>query len=230
MDLKRTIPLSDDLIKRCQTFGQSFIDNYAAGNNAVSHAVSSHGADTDAPLQADSKAAECVAAIWLGLDPSTAVKWETKADDGCDLVVGQVRIDVKWINSWDKYLSWPVKKTSFFEQKNFHLLLLVMGEKEKWVDSWISKKAFLASHKVADSKHKLTAGTWYVEPSELCDLHILVEKMKLRPYMSNVCIDLQQLVQKHGGYMKIPQDAWERYYSDLTEARANMVAGRGFGL
>src|SRR5207253_1957059 len=121
MASKHLIKLPNDLVKRSWDQGRRIVAAYQRGENAASLAVSSHGAEDDAELQAKARMAECAYCVWAKLDPSTALQWGDRCDPGWDVKHLGLRVDVKRTHGNGRYLLWPVNKRQIFESKPFHL-------------------------------------------------------------------------------------------------------------
>jgi len=171
MDLKplHLVTLPNDVIDRCMRFGCDVVLAYRSGQNANSLSVSSHGAELNPYLQAQAKAGECAACHFFGL-PIDCLNWRNRPDAGHDLIFAGRRIDVKTIDADKRFLIWPVRKINLFASKQFDLFVLVCGTFPQFVfevAGFISKSTFAARHRVADDRHALAVGTWYMDRNEL---------------------------------------------------------------
>lgn len=179
MDTRQWHKLPSELCSQCWEFGQAMVVHYAGGGSPRSRAVSSHGAESNPVLHAESKVAECVAAMHFELFPGVALKWvANNADRGWDLIVARTRVDVKQVSCGKRYLLWPIKKNEFFDDKEFDVLMLVetetsmiagnpVGSARGFVAGWISKRRFRREREVAGDGHALDPGTRYIEKSKL---------------------------------------------------------------
>jgi hypothetical protein len=169
-----SIELPADLLVRCQKFGEHVVANYRAGYNVNSRAVSSHGAEADVNLQACAKMSECAFCIWARLDPLQALHWDRWVDGGYDLIWGKTRIDVKSIGITDRFLIWPYRKTGFYDDKKFDVLVVVREHAPTFlIERWIEKGQFRERKLVANDDHALTAGTWFMSVSDLHEMYSL---------------------------------------------------------
>jgi hypothetical protein len=175
MALKRDVVLSRALIDRCIRHGQEMVDSYARGENPASHAVSSHGMDSNPKGQAQAKMGECAFAIAAGLDPEEDLNW-TMRPDHWDAVYFRCRVDVKTISMGKELLIWPVNKTGFYLSKRFHALVHVKAEPPAFViDGWIDKAGFYCMKSVSNGERGITPGTWYMHEDQLWDISQLDE-------------------------------------------------------
>lgn len=167
MDSSQIIRLPNDVIERCKAHGQQRVEGYAIGRNCGSRALSSHGAEANADLQAFSMMGECAFCLWADVSIEN-LNWTGHSDPGFDLEINGYRFDVKTTGAGCHYLIWPVNKRHIFEGEPFDYLVLVKGRPPIFqIAGVISKEAFGRQHKVADEAHKLDAGTWFMHESEL---------------------------------------------------------------
>jgi hypothetical protein len=160
--------LPDALISRCQRFGEETVRGYANGWNENSRAVSSHGAESNARLQAFARMGECGFCLWTGQDPETALNWSGYCDAGYDLLWRRARFDVKTIAVSKVYLIWPIRKNGIYDSKNFDILALVKVAPPICIMAgWISKSDFAKQHETAGRGHRLDEGTWYLSEARL---------------------------------------------------------------
>lgn len=170
---QRDIVLSDDLVKRCLDAGQARVDGYKRGDYPKGLALSSHGAELNPVLQANSVGGECAFAIWGGKDPLRAVKWKPVEDGGHDIQFYCFRVDVKTIDRHKKLLIWPVNKKRLFMEKDFTTLVLVKGELPKFtIAKWISKEAFYNECSL-DELPGITPGTPWMKEEDLWSISTL---------------------------------------------------------
>jgi hypothetical protein len=173
------LELGIDLCQKCWKFGIDLTNHYEAGGSPQSLVFSSHGAERNPCLIAESKAAECICSVRLGLDPFTAVKWSIGVpDNGFDLLSAGKKIDVKAIGLSDSYLIWPVRKNAIYETKDFDVMICVTVENDFlyfWGDAvgWIGKAEFANLKKIAGKNGPLTAGTWHLHRQQLLKLEQL---------------------------------------------------------
>lgn len=182
MDLKPEVILPLEWIVRCKEYGEEIVAGYAAGRNAASRAVSSHGAEADADLQATAKMGEVAFCLAAGMNPEAALNWSGATDQGWDVKFFGIKVDVKTIGMHKELLIWPVNKTSFFWEKKFDVLVLVKAAPPRFViQKWITKMAFYAEKTIAGSERRgITPGTWYLAESSLWGLDALAEFLKYR--------------------------------------------------
>lgn len=169
-DTRPMVALPRDLQRRCWRFGLDFVEslkNPPTQSAANSAAVSSHGIERDPIKQAWAKMAECAFCYWGGVDVEE-LKWETdRADPGSDIKWNYFyKIDVKhtfWPNG---YLIWPVNKRSFFDSKDFDILVLVRGKTDFELAGWCWKREFRETYYEIGGAWDdhfpkgLTRGTW----------------------------------------------------------------------
>ena len=168
MDL-RLVTLPPDLIARCQQYGVGVVESYAAGRNRGSRALSSHGAEGNAILQATGKMAECAFCRWAGLNPDEALNWSGHSDPGFDALMAYgLRVDTKMTGWNGRCLIWPINKTFLLKDEPLDILVLVKAKPPLFqIAGWIGRDAFLIGHRVAGPNHKLDEGTWYMDQDDL---------------------------------------------------------------
>jgi len=112
--------------------------------------------------------AECAFALYVGLDPLSAVSWENRPDDGKDIYFAGLRWDVKNTSSRGRRLIWPVRKNPIFDSKDFDCLVLVKTAPPICqICGFTAKAEFYCTYEIAGDRHKLTKDTWYLDQSEL---------------------------------------------------------------
>ncbi len=174
MDSNPVIKLPEKWISLAQSWASQMVDDYAAGHNARSRAVSCFDAHSNKELQAHAKMAECSCALWFGLDPEIDIHWGRRPDPDYDIKWRDKTFDIKATRRNGKYLLWPITKNEIFHSKNFDAMILVRGDIPYFeIAGWISKSEFFKQKKIATKDHKLFFGTWYVEDSELFNLDLL---------------------------------------------------------
>lgn len=165
------VRLSEDLRRRCLRFGQEVVASYAIGAKERSSAYSLDGADLNSLCQADGRAAECIFALTLGLDPHAVLDWDaTRAGADYDVFLDSgLRVDVKSTHPQGRYLIWPLLKNGIYSEKKFDVLALVKQRHgQGWCAGWIHKKGFYRFKRVAgdgtdrDADRRLKPGTWYM--------------------------------------------------------------------
>jgi len=162
------IRLSPAVVGLSRRYGAKRVLDMQAGLYAKSRQLSIAGSNNPV-LQADARAAEAACAQRLGLDPLFAIDWfRTKADDGYDLQVDGLLIDVKSIPYHrNPFLKWATPHGIGFATARFDLMILAMGGGAEWdILGWISKPAFHARKEISDGSH-LLAGTWYMRAADL---------------------------------------------------------------
>jgi len=163
----KLIDLKDALWIRCLAEGEAIVSGYANSMSERSRAVSTHGAERNAFLQAQAKAAECIFALTFGFAVEPVFRDSHRA---YDFLLGAVRVDVKRTDIVGRYLIWPIGKNAIFESKGFDALALVKNDGPRgWVQGFIGKAEFRQLKSVAGSGHKLDPGTWHVHETSLID-------------------------------------------------------------
>lgn len=169
------VTLPRELYVRCMTAGATTVQDLqkpTTVGDALSAAISSHGAELDPVLQGEAKAAECAVCLWIGLDPDKAVHWR-HTDNGYD-VYWVLRYDVKHSKHDNARLIWPIKKRHLLAQKQFDAFILVTGGQGQYdLRSWITKVDFQHTHHIATESDGLTPGTWFLPQRELNDIDTL---------------------------------------------------------
>lgn len=172
--------LSREWMDRCIAHGHDAVRAYAEGRNQRSHALSSHGADTNPELWAMSKMGEVAFAIWAGIDPDRGLNWNNRADDGKDLVAFRHRWDVKTIEDHKRFLIWPINKRHLFHEKQFDALVHVKAAAPLFtIAKWINKQAFFNEKLIANgfTPPGLTEGTWYMYEGRLWEMETVATLM-----------------------------------------------------
>jgi hypothetical protein len=176
MDLKHKTVLPPELRRRCREHGRAMAASYARGENPASHAVSSHGADTDPNLLAESKMAECAFCLWACIDPLAELNWDN-APDAWDVRYCGRYLDIKHTAGLtSRLLIWPYRKVFFYDQTKFDALVLVRGADPIFeVIGWTGKAEFKAKRSIAapGDRRGLTPGTWFLDMSQLRPLYEL---------------------------------------------------------
>lgn len=150
---------------RCVEYGRQVVRDYETGRADCSLQFSSHGAERNARLQAESKMAECILARKLGLavDPLFLSPFFSY-----DVATTRLTLDVKQTGLSGRYLIWPVRKNDIFASKAFdHLALVKTDWNRGYPVGWIEKWEFHELKVVAGENHRLTKGTWHVDESVL---------------------------------------------------------------
>lgn len=175
--------LSDELMDRCNTYGEGAVRAYAEGRNTRSHSLSSHGADTNAQLWARAKGGEAAFSIFAGVDPTTGVNWTGRADDGKDVIAYGLKWDVKTIFENYRYLCWPINKNHLYFKKDFHMLVLVKARPPVFtIERWMTKLAFYCEKQIADGNEPrgITAGTWCLRDDDAWEMEKLFDWLAAR--------------------------------------------------
>jgi hypothetical protein len=150
---------------RCVEYGHQAVRDYEAGRADRSLAFSSHGAERNPKLQAESKMAECILArrLDLSVDPLFNSPFFSY-----DVETLRLNLDVKQTSLHGRYLIWPVRKNDIFASKAFDHLALVKSDWNRGAPAgWIEKWEFHDLKVVAGPGHRLTEGTWHVDESVL---------------------------------------------------------------
>jgi hypothetical protein len=167
----KLIELDQPTTKRCVAFGHEIVRRYAAGLTPQSRAFSSHGAESNVELQIESKMAECIFAVSLGLPVDPLFGDSTRS---WDVQTKRSLVDVKQTGLNGRYLIWPLNKNEIFASKRFDLLALVKNRGNRGAPvGWITKQDFALKKLVAGERHKLTSGTWHVGDDELMPMSLL---------------------------------------------------------
>jgi len=207
------------------------------------------GSAQDFDVQYSGRLCEIAAALYFEADPGTALRWETNrgGDGGVDIVHNGIAIDVKGsANSRAENLIYSVTALKHFESSKCDVLMFVRGNTtdEFEIVGWCSKARFRRDHGVAaEGDKRFCVGTWYLDSATLtpCDkLKALTreqfdaalararskEEAAPAPAPAPVQYErvelpsLQDMLAEHGGYMAIPQAAWDRYYARLASIRS----------
>lgn len=179
---RRFVKLPPKYVQRCLGYGQRIVDHYANGGSPASRSRSGdRGTESNVTLQAQGKVGECALAICLGIDPDTAVKWDTDfADGGTDIYVptNGARIDVKTTLPPFK-LIWSRNVNDLYHQKKFDIIVAASVEEGDlsrcYLEGWITKGSFFLRKQIADGVNsKLEHGTWFVDKSILSNIDDLL--------------------------------------------------------
>lgn len=184
------IKLPSNLVRRCRAFATDVVNSYASGNNNNSLAVSTHGAEKNIDLWAESKMAECIFAIEFNLSPLDDLNWQLRPDGDYDIIVGEHRVDVKCGQMHDRYLIWPIGKNHLFKQKQFDILAFTKVDltfAAGHTVGWVSKSRFLRERWIADEDHKLDVGTRYMEEANLDSLDKFPDKLGPVDHFTHYC-------------------------------------------
>jgi hypothetical protein len=166
--MKQIVTLPRDLIDHCERYGRQVVDDYRAGLNSASLAVSSHGAEANVELQSIARMAECAFCCFASIDPLASLNWSHRCDPGYDVWCWNMHWDIKYTNWHGRFLIWPINKRAIFHSKKFDALCLVKADPPRFLIGGHTLKAiFAAEHLVAPPGHKLAAGTWYMHESDL---------------------------------------------------------------
>lgn len=171
--------LPEDLAVLCRETGEQMVKDFAdpqTRGDALSASLSTHGAENNPFLLADARAAEAVFCLWIGSDPVPVIK-RRHADNGWDLKIYSVRIDVKHTQHPRGQLIWPIGKNHLLdEEKDFDIFVLVVGASKTFeLCGWITKTDFLKKYQIANSQSgpRLTPGTRYVPQEQLKEMEDL---------------------------------------------------------
>lgn len=176
MDLRSRITLPAEFVDMSWGWARRLVEDYAAGRNANSRAVTCFDAHSNTELQARAKMSECAFALFAGADPKYAIHWGRESDGGNDLNWRGKLWDVKATSMRGRFLIWPIAKNHIFESKRFDCLVLVKNEPPLFVVAgWIPKKEFAERKRVATENHKLFPGTWHLDETELWGVDLLLE-------------------------------------------------------
>lgn len=163
------VELPAALVQPCRDFGLAVVRAYAAGMHWTYRR-----AEKNPELQAIARMAECVACLWAGLDPATALQWDIRPDPGFDLCAFGARLDIKSTLTAGRFLLWPQCKNDVFDDKPFDALALVRAAPPRFkLAGWISKQDFAATRRIAPPGHPLDPGTWHVGAADLRPMDIL---------------------------------------------------------
>lgn len=170
MDSNPTVVLPPELVERAERWAQQVVDDYAAGRNAASRAVTCFDAHSNVRLQAHAKMAECAFALFAGTDPKFSITWNRHCDGGSDFFWRGKRWDIKATSARGQYLIWPIAKNHIYASKHFDMLALVRGDVPRFeIAGFVSKEEFFAHKQVSPGppQHPLFAGTWHMHVSNL---------------------------------------------------------------
>ena len=183
--MKVPVTLDANVVRVSREFGVRLVAWYASprGKASASRSRSGHwGAESDPIRLGQSKAGEYAVAVFFGLDLTTAVKRNVgAADNGSDVLVSAIRVDVKTTPEQKRWLIWSRELNDLYWEKKFDVLVGVSIDEEDWtqcwIDGWISKREFYDRKLIADGvcdEGKLTPKTWFVEKHSLLDITTLV--------------------------------------------------------
>ena len=168
-------------VERSKDYGQRRVADYDAGGSPMSGSRSGPwGAEKDPVRQTQSRIGEVAFALWVGLDPDTALKWEPErkdGDGGSDVQVpGGYRVDVKTTLPPRK-LIWSMAVNDLYEKAKFDVLVSISIAEDDyqqcWLEGVVSKAKFSRDKQVADGKNsRLDPGTWFMDKSELADVSL----------------------------------------------------------
>lgn len=210
--------LSDEIIARCREYGDEIVRSYGRGNHPESAALSILGAEKNATLQAEAKMAECIFAAERRI-PLSDINWTGRPElNGVDVVINGIAVDVKYC--WPEYrlLIWSAGKgLARLKSKEFDVFVLVKcrlatggGESTHW----ITRREFIAKHKVARPPSSLMSGTLYMHQSELRSIAVfpsgrdcLPENMKLDSVASSTWDAYTWLRKYHPERLKVWLDS-----------------------
>lgn len=168
------IKLPDAIVERCRKHGEEIVRGYANNDHPESAALSILGIEKDPIRQAEGKMAECIFAAERGL-PFSAVNWTGQPElNGVDLVVNGVAVDVKYCWPGYRLLIWSAGKgIAKLLSKEFDVFVLV---KCRLADSggesthWITRREFIAKHKVSPPPNLPVKGTPHMHERDLRDI------------------------------------------------------------
>lgn len=176
---RKRLELEQRWIDRCQSYAIALVAHYKAGGSPNSLAVSGgRGTEYNVERQTLGKIGEVACAIFFGLDPEIAVKWELKPDRGSDVILpNEMRVDVKTTVPHYK-LIWSRTVNHLYESKEFDLLIAVsvdsVDRRICWIEGYMPKAMFLKRKHIADGKNSgLEIGTWFMDKHELLDIEPL---------------------------------------------------------
>lgn len=159
--------LSDEDIDVCRRFGERVVAGYASGLKCTK--ASMNGLEADPEAQAWARMGEVGFCRYYDLNPATALDWGDLPDGGYDVEIGNTRIDIKSFKPRYQYLTWPISKNGYYDNKQFdHLYAVEVHYRAVRMLGWVTKDEFFEKHLVAPERHPLMAGTWYMP---LKDLH-----------------------------------------------------------
>lgn len=174
--------LPNDLRLLCRKAGELMVEdlkNPQTFGDVLSASISTHGAQLNPFLQADARAAEAIFCLWSGCCDPIPVINRRHADHGWDMMWHSVRIDVKHTQHPRGHLTWPVGKTKIIDQKDFDILVLVVGASQTFeLCGWVTKTHFLKNYQIAGNGHFLTPGTWFMPQEQLWEIDTLPESIE----------------------------------------------------
>jgi hypothetical protein len=163
------------LVDRSKLFAEKLCAHFASGGSPASRAVSGdRGIESNPVLQAQAKIGECAAAILFGLNPLTEVKWNLIPDKGSDLIVDDVKFDVKTTLPPFK-LIWSRDVNHLYHSKEFDHLVSVSIDEKNWrecsIEGYMPKATFFERKKISDGKNsRLEVDTWFMDKRDLYDM------------------------------------------------------------
>ena len=160
-----TVLLPQYWIDQCRRYGHERVAWYKADPRRCLRSVK--GLELNPETQARTKMGEVAAALHLGLDPHTAVRWKVEIEPGdelgWDIIWQGHKIDVKTIDHYKLYLCWNCTKADRFEKSDFDLLLLIEDDCPLFtIRGWLTKQEFREMRSFAEPGHPLLPGTAYV--------------------------------------------------------------------
>jgi hypothetical protein len=185
---RKLVILDANLVRISRQYGEDLAKWYASPDGVRSASRSRSGgwgAETDPVRLGQSKAGEYSVAVYFNLNTKTSVnRVVSAADDGKDITVGSIAIDVKTTPTWKSWLCWSLAVNDLYWKKKFDVLVGVSINDQDWsqcwIEGWLSKQEFYERKKIADGicdRGKLTAGTWFVEKRNLSDISCLISTL-----------------------------------------------------
>lgn len=179
---RRAVVVPQKWVERGLEWGKALVAHYANGGSPRSRAVSGdRGTEKNPKRLAQGKIGEAATALYLGLDPETAIKLDMVADHGTDIFCSNgARLDVKTTFPPFK-LIWSRDVNHLFAEKSFNVLVSVSIDQNNfsncWVEGWILKWDFYKVKQISDGiNSNLEPDTWFVGKnilSDIDDLHLL---------------------------------------------------------
>lgn len=170
------IKLPAEIVERCRKHGEEIVRGYANNDHPESAALSILGVEKDPLRQAEGKMAECIFAAERGI-PFSAVNWTGRPElNGIDLMVNGVAVDVKYC--WPEYrlLIWSAGKgIERLKSKEFDVFVLVkcrLADGGGESTHWITRREFIAKHKVSPPPKLPVDGTPYMHQRELRNIAV----------------------------------------------------------
>lgn len=165
-------PLTAALVERSLRHGENLAAHYRAGGSPRSRERSGYrGTENNVGRLAQGKAGECALALFLGLDPMSAVNWRMVADNGTDIVTQNgARCDAK--TTFPHYrLIWSNNVNDLYASKVFDVLFSVSIDHNNfencWIEGYIPKRHFIKHKHISDGSNGLEPNTWFMEKHEL---------------------------------------------------------------